>query len=299
MMRYVALFTALILFVIPDRAATVGPAAPEQITQAHQAVDVLSPGAPIERELSGGETHSYRIALNSGAYLRVAVSQKGIDVAVKALGPDYKQVVEVNDETGGGSEQVYLIADAPGEYHLNVSAARSAASPGRYEIKIEALRTATAKDRSLVAAVRASAEGRRLRRQFTEESLRNAVTKYEEALRLYRAAEEREREVDSLNSVGETYQMLGDHRRASELFLESLSIARSIDNRPRQTTALINLGGAYQDLGEAEKSLEHLEEALELSLAAGALQAQASAHINDIGVASRRRKSPNLRSKMR
>jgi CHAT domain-containing protein len=283
-MRSVALFSALLLFVCPDQVTTGAAAAPAHFTQATQTVDILAPGAPIERELSSAETHSYRITLSSGAYLRVAVAQKGIDVSVKALGPDNNQVVEVNDEIGGGSEQVYLIADAPGDYHLKVSAARSAAPPGRYEIKIEDLRTATAQDRSLVAAVRVSAEGRRLRRQFTEESLRSAVTKYEEALRLYRAADEREREVDSLNSIGETYQMLGDHRRASELFLESLSIARSIDNRPRQITALINLGGAYQDLGEAEKSFEHLEQALELSLAAGALQAQASAHIN-IGVA--------------
>ena len=84
-MRIVALFSALLLFVCPERAATGGGASPAQINQSPQPADVLSPGAPIERELSGVETHSYRIALNSGAYLRVTVAQKGIDVIVKAL----------------------------------------------------------------------------------------------------------------------------------------------------------------------------------------------------------------------
>lgn len=92
MMRYVALFSALLLFVCPERAATGGGASPAQITQSPQSADVLSPGAPIERELSSAETHSYRVALNSGDYLRVTVAQKGIDVTVKALGPDNKQV---------------------------------------------------------------------------------------------------------------------------------------------------------------------------------------------------------------
>src|SRR5262245_26736110 len=248
-------------------------------------VRVLEPGAPIERELVGGETHTYRVALSSDQYLRLAVAQNGIDITVKVLGPAYKQVAEVNDVTGvRGSEPLTLIADAPGEYLVQVGTAVKTATLGRYEIKIEVLRTATEKDRSLVAAERSSVEGRRLRRQATKESLRSAIMKYEEALRLYRAMGEREREVDLLNNIGVTYQMLGDSRRASNLFIESLSISRSIDNRPLQTTALINLGGVYYELGEPEKSLEHYEQALELSLAAGDLQAQAEAHAS-IGVA--------------
>src|SRR5262249_60503312 len=39
----------------------------------------LEPGKPIERELSGGQSHFYKITMISGQYLRVTVSQQGID----------------------------------------------------------------------------------------------------------------------------------------------------------------------------------------------------------------------------
>jgi hypothetical protein len=42
----------------------------------------LEPGAPIERELTGGQSHFYRISLTPGQYLQIAVSQRGIDVLV-------------------------------------------------------------------------------------------------------------------------------------------------------------------------------------------------------------------------
>ncbi|MBO0863054.1 MAG: hypothetical protein J2P21_32080, partial [Chloracidobacterium sp.] len=42
----------------------------------------LEPGKPIERELSGGQSHSYIIPMNSGEYLHIVVEQRGIDVAV-------------------------------------------------------------------------------------------------------------------------------------------------------------------------------------------------------------------------
>src|SRR5262245_6224834 len=42
----------------------------------------LEPGKPVERELSGGQSHFYKIAMTSGQYLRIKVSQRGIDVLV-------------------------------------------------------------------------------------------------------------------------------------------------------------------------------------------------------------------------
>src|SRR5262245_31022102 len=54
----------------------------------------LEPGRSIEREISSGQTHSYRIALDAGKYLRVHVEQQGIDVTVSLLARDGKVVAE-------------------------------------------------------------------------------------------------------------------------------------------------------------------------------------------------------------
>src|SRR5262245_3929002 len=44
-----------------------------------QEIISLEPGKPVERELSGGQSHSYKITLVPGQYLRIEVEQRGID----------------------------------------------------------------------------------------------------------------------------------------------------------------------------------------------------------------------------
>src|SRR5687767_13911846 len=43
---------------------------------------------PVERELAGGQAHSYRVSLNAGQYVRVMVEQKGMDVSMTLFSPD-------------------------------------------------------------------------------------------------------------------------------------------------------------------------------------------------------------------
>src|SRR5262245_12545957 len=58
----------------------------------------LEPGRSIEREISSGQAHTYRIALDAGKYLRVHVEQQGIDVTVSLLAPDGKVVAESKND---------------------------------------------------------------------------------------------------------------------------------------------------------------------------------------------------------
>jgi hypothetical protein len=44
--------------------------------QSAQETDSLELGKPIERELSGGQSHSYNITMISGQYLQVVVDQR-------------------------------------------------------------------------------------------------------------------------------------------------------------------------------------------------------------------------------
>ena len=45
----------------------------------------LESGKPVEREIAGGQSHTYQISLTSGQFVRVVVEQKGIDLTL-ALG---------------------------------------------------------------------------------------------------------------------------------------------------------------------------------------------------------------------
>jgi|SRR5262245_55696155 len=56
----------------------------------------LEPGKSVELELSGGQSHSYKITTIYGQYLHIVVEQRGIDVAVALFTPDGKRISEVD-----------------------------------------------------------------------------------------------------------------------------------------------------------------------------------------------------------
>ncbi len=60
----------------------------------------LEPGKPIERELAGGESHYYQIALGAGEYLHAVVDQRGIDVVVALRGRDGVQMADADGLSG-------------------------------------------------------------------------------------------------------------------------------------------------------------------------------------------------------
>src|SRR6266498_5420353 len=50
--------------------------------QKGNSVRTLELGKPIERELAGGESHSYLLPLAAGQFCHVVVDQRGVDVVV-------------------------------------------------------------------------------------------------------------------------------------------------------------------------------------------------------------------------
>ena len=67
----------------------------------------LEVGKTIERELAGGQKHDYQIALSEGQYIRVEVSQKGIDVGVNLQLPDGR-IINQYVPFGGQPELIRL-----------------------------------------------------------------------------------------------------------------------------------------------------------------------------------------------
>jgi|SRR4029434_1463939 hypothetical protein len=81
----------------------------------------LEPAKPVERELSGGQSHSYKISMISGQYSRIVVEQRGIDIAVALFTPDGKKINEVDGERAVGSETISGIAETNGAYETILS----------------------------------------------------------------------------------------------------------------------------------------------------------------------------------
>jgi len=242
----------------------------------------LEPGKPVERELSGGQSHSYKITMISGQYLQVVVEQRGIDVAVALFTPDGKKISEADSEhLIERSETVSAIAEAPGAYLIEVRSPEKTAKTGRYEIKVEELRAATAEDKYRVSGEAVFREAEQLK-VGTLEAKRKSIEKYNEALESYRRANDRSREAQTLSGISEVYRLLGETQKALEKFNEALLIAQAIGDRSGRVATINNIGVVYRSLGEKQKALEKYNEALPIVRAAGNRSGEAST-LNNIG----------------
>jgi CHAT domain-containing protein/tetratricopeptide (TPR) repeat protein len=236
----------------------------------------LKTGVPIERKIAAGESHSYRVALVGGQYVRFVIDQRGIDLAVRLFGPDGKQTIEVDNlDEIQGAEPVYIVAEATGEYRLDVMAVNKGAEPGHYEVKIEDSRNSTAEDSIRVAAQRALAEAGLLRRQQTPESLRRAIEKFDSALPLLRAVGDRHGEAFALSRIGEIHWQIGYSSKAIEFYNQALRIWRDLNDRAGEGTTLIEMGTAQGHLGNIQEALNYYQQALTITRAFGNRLAEA------------------------
>src|SRR6266545_3759216 len=290
--RWTPLMTNLLIWAGAPAAASPRPVAvPSQApasmrgaAPSAQESDSLEPGKPVERELSGGQSHFYKISMTAGQYLRINVSQRGIDALVALFTPDGKNIGEVDDvHTTVGSETVSAIAEAAGAYGIEVRSADKTAQTGRYEIKIEELREAIAEDEYRVAADSLFREARQLRKG-TLEAKRKSIEKYEEALGLYRRAGDSRGEAETLNSIGLAHHSLGEKQKALDKYNEVLPVLRAIGDRGGEATVLNNIGTVYLSLGETQKALDKFNEALPILRAVNDRNMEATT-LNNIGLA--------------
>src|SRR6266498_2660378 len=251
------------------------PASERGAPQSAQESVSLEPGKTVERELSGSQSHSYKIAMISGQYLQVTVGQQGIDVALALFAPDGKKIIEVDGErVTGGLETISAIAEAPGAYRIEVRSVDKMRQTGRYEIKVDELRDATTEDKYRVAGGALFREAEQLQ-EGTLEAKRKSIEKYHEALELYRRATDRKREAQVLNSIGAVYWSLGEPQKALEKQNEALPLSRAIGDREVEALILNSIGVNYCSLGEMRKALENHNEALAIFREVGDRQGEA------------------------
>src|SRR6266545_3530858 len=237
---------------LSPRLFSQGSAAPNPIVQGEKDVRPLELGKPIERELAGGQSHSYQITLTEGQYLRVVVEQRGVDVVVTLLSPDGKKLIEVDSPNGTqGPEPLQWIVEAAGTYWLEVRSLENNAKPGRYEAKIVELRTATGRDRDLAEADKLYNEsiGLREKGQYGK-----AIPLAERALAIRQKTlgAEHPDTPTLLDNLANLYRDKGDYAQAEPLLRRVLAISEETlgAEHPDTATVLNNLALLYYQKGD-------------------------------------------------
>jgi CHAT domain-containing protein/Tfp pilus assembly protein PilF len=133
------------------------------------------------------------------------------------------------------------------------------------------------------AAERVFQEGKELYQQGTAESLRRAIGKYQEALKLWQQVDDKRSEAATLNSIGLVYSDLGEKQEALKYYNQALPISRAVEDRTGEARTFNNIGLVYSDLGEKQEALKYYNQALPISRAVGDRKGEATT-LNNIGL---------------
>ncbi len=116
-------------------------------------------------------------------------------------------------------------------------------------------------------AIRAKAqkltiEGIELFEQGTPESLKQAISKWEEALPLWRKLDDKKPQATITMGIGNAYSDLGDKQQALKFYNQALLLSQELRDKDRQAVTLNNIGNAYSDLGDKQQALNSYNQAL-------------------------------------
>ena len=269
--------------------------------QANKIETTLSNGQSVEREIAGGELHTYQIALTAGQFAQFRLEQHAIDAALSLTAPDGKPLAELNLSDSGNPEIFSLEVAQPGKYLITVTGSGHPLFRGSYGLSVVVQPTATEKDRKYIAAQTLLVDAYLLFKQFPQtepqamEKLEQALNlwrelgmPYESALTLhtwgkglirlnqneksiplleqartiYQTTNNRYGEAGVLNVMANVYFNTRNYPKAIEVFDEALRIYREVKDRRWEGIILGSLGNNYPYLNQPEKAIEYYDQSL-------------------------------------
>jgi CHAT domain-containing protein len=226
----------------------------------------LTRGAAVDRQITGGEAHEYRLSLAAGEFAGLTVEQRGIDVVIQVLDPAGKPIAEFDAESRKqGRELAGVVADPAGNYSLRIKPVYSRQAPGHYEIRLAEVRAATAADRARFASHKLAGEA----------SARQDRGAYDEAIPLFERALE---SAEIASATDEAYagellfriaslkRLKGDYAAAQSLFERAVAADQKALGRedPQTAVALRGWGNLFLATAEYAKAEPLLQESLEI-----------------------------------
>jgi hypothetical protein len=114
-------------------------------TKGQAQVDSLQLGTSVKKVLSRGMSHRFTVALQQEDLAQIVVDQRGVDVVVRVMSPDGKNLGEFDSPNGPiGPENVSFVAVNAGSYSLDVYPLnQNLETSGSFEVRMVAVRRAT------------------------------------------------------------------------------------------------------------------------------------------------------------
>ena len=162
----------------------------------------LALGDSISREIAGGGQQTFESRLAAGQYLRVLITKQDLHLSVKLYGPEGRQLFDFQSRRYGPLAFSF-VPETTGLYRLDVRSLETEAVGRPYQLRVEALGEASQQDRKDADACKAFYDAERLRAEWKEDSLRDAIRKYDEALTIWRSIPRPQEAIETLSNIGE------------------------------------------------------------------------------------------------
>lgn len=237
----------------------------------------LTPGASVEREIAGGQAHSYFIPLRAGQYLRLEILAPGIQPEPQLFAPDSATVTGAYSyPTAAGLHTVSLIAAVAGNYRL-VIRLPDAAKAGRYRVRMVEQRQATERDHLLVAAEQAEMQGRQAGYNSAADT-RQSMAILEQARRLWQQLGDRRGEERILAMLVSRAKSQSDYEGAGEYARQGRLLAQALGDRYQEANFLMTLGLRARNRGEIQQGIDHYLQARRIFASLSARMGEAMAN---------------------
>jgi CHAT domain-containing protein/tetratricopeptide (TPR) repeat protein len=215
-----------------------------------------------ERDLAGGEIHTYKLTLSQGQFVRAVFEQRGVDVVVTLKDASGAPLLQIDHPVGSwGPEPLFFEIEQAGIYIIEVRPRLSDAPPGRYAFTFEN-RYPTRADRRRLPAERTFAQATRL---LQEDKPTEGLSKFKEALSTFRTVQDRRGEGLTLTMLGAVAATTGDAQSALNYFTDALTLARAAGDRAAEATTLNQIALVYHTLGDHAHALEHFQQSFAVS----------------------------------
>jgi CHAT domain-containing protein/Tfp pilus assembly protein PilF len=223
----------------------------------------LLPGPGFEKDMDGGQTHSYKISVAANQYLQVVIEQRGINLITTLLDSQGKELLRADNPSGAhGPIYLFAISQPAADYRVEVRSTEKWANPGRYRIAIEDLREAKQSDTERVAANKNYVEARQL---YDRRNYKEALPKFQAAHSYWVREKDRHWIVLTEYCLGATQVLLGDRPTAAKHFDRSLEeqIDERLDWRLRAST-FNDRGANLARMNNEPEALKSLDEAFKI-----------------------------------
>lgn len=224
---------------------------------------------PLRRDIKGGETKSFKFSVTSGQYVRLLIEQHGIILQATLFNSRHNWIAEMDSPSfGHGPIYLSVIASEPQDYLVEVTSTESWANPAWFEVMIDEQRESTAIDRDRVAAETVFAAARRLAKGDTAEKRKEALTKYNESLTLWKRLGDVHWRATTHYAIGSLYRNLGQYQDASNSFEETLN--PDLTSRLKEhdwrliASAWSDLGLTAANLNDEKKAFATINRALQM-----------------------------------